>query len=116
MANLNDENKLINLVKPKLLDEKTDKNARNVLDEFLNNNKFRVFVLREDDVLKGFCSIEIKSDAGENKEESAEIVMLNVNNDSKEKSYKKMLMEYIEDYLKQIGIKGMYLRLWRMAY
>lgn len=115
MANLNDENKLINLVKPKLLNEKNDKNAKNILDEFLNNNKFRVFVLREDEALKGFCSIEIKAASDGNKGESAEVVMLNVAGDSKEKSYKKMLMEYIEDYLKQIGIRGMYSKLWRIA-
>lgn len=114
-ANLNDENKLINLVKPKLLCEKTDENAKNALDEFLNDNNFRVFILREDEALKGFCSIEIKSSADESKEESAEIVMMNVNNDSKEKKYKKMLLEYIDDYLKQIGIKGMYNKLWKMA-
>lgn len=111
-ADLNDENKLINLVKPKLLGEKTDKDAKNLLDEFLNDDNFRVFVLRDDDVLKGFCSIEIKSSSDGNNEEAAEIVMMNVNNDSKEKKYKKMLVEYIEDYLKQIGI---YNKLWKMA-
>lgn len=108
-ADLNDENKLINLVKPKLSGEKTDKDAKNLLDEFLNDDNFRVFVLRDDDSLKGFCSIEIKD---ENNEEAAEIVMMNVNNDSKEKNYKKMLLDYIEDYLKQIGI---YNKLWKMA-
>ncbi|MFL0252399.1 GNAT family N-acetyltransferase [Clostridium neuense] len=114
-ANLNDENKLINLVKPKLLGEKTDENAKNALDEFLKDDNFRVFILREDEALKGFCSIEIKSSADESKEESAEIVMMNVNIDSKEKSYKKMLLEYVNDYLKQIGIKEMYAKVWRMA-
>lgn len=114
-ANLNDENKLINLVKPKLLGEKTDKNAKSALDECLNDDNFRVFVLREDEALKGFCSIEIKSSADENKNESAEIIMLNVDNDSKEKSYKKMLIDYIRDYLRQIGIKEMYEGLWKMA-
>lgn len=114
-ANLNDENKLINLVKPKLLGEKTDENAKNALDEFLNDDKFRVFVLREDKALRGFCSIEIKSNADESKEGSAEVVMLNAYDDSREKGYKKMLLEYVEDYLKQIGIRDMYAKLWSLA-
>lgn len=111
IASLEDESQLINLVKSGLNTEKVKKTANQVVQDFFNDTKYEIFVIEDNNFLKGFGSLEFKREPGE--DEIAELVMMKVNDDLKEKGYQNKLINFIEKYAREIGIKEIYLRPWR---
>ncbi|MFL0252448.1 GNAT family N-acetyltransferase [Clostridium neuense] len=111
VANLQDESQLINLVKVGLNSEKIKKTAKEVVEDFFNDTKYEIFVIEDSNSLKGFGSLEFKRAPGE--DEIAELVMMNVNDDLKEKGYQNKLINYIEKYARETGVKEIYLRPWK---
>lgn len=111
IASLEDESQLINLVKAGLNPEKVKKTARQVVQDFFNDTKYEIFVIEERNSLKGFGSLEFKRAPGQ--DEIAELVMMNVDDDLKERGYQNKLINYIEKYARETGVKEIYLRPWK---
>lgn len=111
VAKLEDESQLINLVKSSLNSEKIKKTAKQVVQDFFNDTNYEIFVIDDSNLLKGFGSLEFKREPG--KDEIAELVMMKVNDDLKERGYQNKLINYIEKYAKETGVKEVYLRPWK---
>lgn len=82
-----------------------------MVHDFFNDTKYEIFVIEEANSLKGFGSLEFKREPGE--DEIAELVMMNVNDDLKEKGYQNKLINYIEKYARETGVREIYLRPWK---
>ena len=108
LADLNDKSRLIDLVKPMLGNENVDEIAKLVVEDFFNNTQYKVFVIEVSDKVNGYGVLKFDSFEGANG--VAEIVWLGIDKQCKRKGYGKELINSIEQYAKDNGIRKIYLK------
>lgn len=107
-ANLEDKEKLNQLVKTMLGDRNADATAKLVVEDFFANTQYNVFVAEAANEVVGFGVLKFESFEGANA--VAEIVWLKVDDAHKRAGYGRCLLSFMEQYAKENDIRKIYLK------
>lgn len=107
-ADIHDRNDIEKLIKVMLGDENTDEVAKSIVDDFFMNGAYNVYVIEVLNLVKGFGVIKFNPFEGGNG--IAELVFLGINTENKRTGLGSKLVQYLEQILKQNGIRKIYVK------
>lgn len=109
IANIDDRYYIEKLIKAMLGDENADEVAKSLIDGFfMDNTPYMVYVIEILNLVKGYCVIKFNPFEGGNG--IVEIVFLGIDNENKRTGIGTKLVQYLEKYLKENGIRKIYVK------
>lgn len=105
---LEDRPALIGLVSMMIGDSNKDEVSNYIVDDFYNNKLFTTYVIASDDEVASYISYKREPFEGSN--QVGEIVFLGTKEEHRKHGYGQALVEYIETYSRENGIRKLYVK------
>ncbi|MBU5427584.1 GNAT family N-acetyltransferase [Tissierella pigra] len=107
-GNIRDRSNIEELIKVMIGDENPNEISKLVVDDFFTNSSYHVYVIEILNVVKGFGVIKFNPFEGGNG--IAEFVWLGIDKDSKRAGLGSKLVQYLEQYSRENGIRKIYVK------
>ena len=107
-GNIRDRSNIEELIKVMISDENPNEISKLVVDDFFTNSSYHVYVIEILNVVKGFGVIKFNPFEGGNG--IAEFVWLGIDKDSKRAGLGSKLVQYLEQYSRENGIRKIYVK------
>lgn len=107
-GNIRDRSNIEEVIKVMIGDENPNEMSKLVVDDFFTNSSYHVYVIEILNVVKGFGVIKFNPFEGGNG--IAEFVWLGIDKDSKRAGLGSKLVQYLEQYSRENGIRKIYVK------